>query len=68
MQSAELDVRPDFLETQQTLLFLHVPKMTKKSQEYIFLYMMAPFHGLSKNTVIDKINATSKSLNVTKFE
>lgn len=29
---------------------------------------MAPFHGLSKNTVIDKRNAISKSLNVTKFE
>lgn len=29
---------------------------------------MAPFHGLPKDTVLDKINAISKSLNVIKFE
>lgn len=29
---------------------------------------MAPFHGLPKDTVIDKINAILKSLNVIKFK
>ena len=42
-------------------------KILSRIDQYLFLYMMLPFYGYSKDYVVNKKKVVSKNLNVIKF-